>query len=92
MKGLDRIACPALVVHARQDELTSLRSAHYLVERIGVGKRAGQARMVVLEDSYHMHAALFRFVSVFGTSSESECRLKEAELGQHRSGLRHRRN
>ena len=54
MKGLDRIACPALVVHARQDELTSLRSAHYLVERIGVGKRAGQARMVVLEDSYHM--------------------------------------
>jgi len=54
MKSLDRIACPALVVHARQDELTSLRSAHYLVERIGAGKRAGQARMVVLEDSYHM--------------------------------------
>ena len=54
MKSLDRIACAALVVHARQDELTSLRSAHYLVERIGAGKRAGQARMVVLEDSYHM--------------------------------------
>ena len=34
--------CPALVVHARQDELTSLRSAHFLVERIGVGKRAGR--------------------------------------------------
>ncbi|MGC0151743.1 acyl-CoA-binding protein [Chromobacterium vaccinii] len=54
MRGLERIACPTLVVHARQDELTSLRSAHYLVERIGHGKRAGQARMVVLEDSYHM--------------------------------------
>jgi carboxylesterase len=54
MKGLERITCPTLVVHARQDELTSLRSAHYLVEHIGVGKRAGQARMVVLEDSYHM--------------------------------------
>lgn len=54
MKGLERIACPTLVVHAREDELTSLRSAHYLVERIGGGKRAGQARMVVLEDSYHM--------------------------------------
>lgn len=54
MRGLDRIACPTLVVHARQDELTSLRSAHFLVERIGAGKRAGLARMVVLEDSYHM--------------------------------------
>ena len=54
MKGLERIGCPTLVVHARQDELTSLRSAHFLVERIGAGKRAGQARMVVLEDSYHM--------------------------------------
>jgi carboxylesterase len=54
MKGLDRIGCPTLVVHARQDELTSLRSAHFLVEHIGAGTRAGQARMVVLEDSYHM--------------------------------------
>ncbi|GAB3255695.1 acyl-CoA-binding protein [Chitinimonas naiadis] len=54
MKGLDRISCPTLVIHAREDELTSLRSANYLVEHIGGGKRAGQARMVVLEDSYHM--------------------------------------
>ncbi|WP_316149722.1 acyl-CoA-binding protein [Cupriavidus sp. BIC8F] len=42
------------MVHARLDELTSLRSANYLVEQIGQGKRAGQARMLVLEDSYHM--------------------------------------
>lgn len=54
MTGLDRIACPTLVVHAREDELTSLRSATYLVEHIGGRKRAGLARMVVLEDSYHM--------------------------------------
>ena len=54
MTGLERITCPTLVVHARQDELTSLRSANFLVERIGGGKRAGQARMIVLEDSYHM--------------------------------------
>ncbi len=53
-QGLQRIACPTLVVHARLDELTSLRSANYLVEQIGHGKRAGQARMLVLEDSYHM--------------------------------------
>ncbi|HET7095757.1 MAG TPA: acyl-CoA-binding protein [Casimicrobiaceae bacterium] len=56
MKGLDRIGCPTLVVHARLDELTSLRSANFLVEKIGAGRRAGQARMVVLEDSYHMVA------------------------------------
>ncbi len=54
MQGLDKITCPTLVVHAREDELTSLRSATYLVEQIGGGKRAGRARMVVLEDSYHM--------------------------------------
>ena len=55
MKDLKRIACRTLVIHARHDELTSLRSAHYLVEHIDAGgKRAGQARMVVLEDSYHM--------------------------------------
>lgn len=54
MKGLDRIRCPTLVIHAREDELTSLRSANFLVEHIGAGRRAGQARMVVLEDSYHL--------------------------------------
>lgn len=54
MADLDQIVCPTLVVHAREDELTSLRSASYLVERIGGRARAGLARMVVLEDSYHM--------------------------------------
>ena len=54
MRELDRIVCPTLVVQAREDELTSLRSAHFLVERIGSGKRAGQVRMVLLEDSYLM--------------------------------------
>lgn len=54
MKDLDRIACPTLAIHARQDELTSLRSATYLVEHIGAGRRAGQASMVVLENSYHL--------------------------------------
>jgi carboxylesterase len=54
MKGLGRIPCPTLVIHARKDELTSLRSANFLVEHIGGGKRAGQARMVILENSYHL--------------------------------------
>jgi carboxylesterase len=50
MAGAPKIACQTLVVHAREDELTSLRSANFLVEKIG----GGRARMVVLEDSYHM--------------------------------------
>jgi carboxylesterase len=50
MKAAPQIRCPTLVVHAREDELTSLRSANFLVEKIG----GGRARMVVLEDSYHM--------------------------------------
>jgi carboxylesterase len=50
MKGAKDIRCPTLVVHAREDELTSLRSANFLVEKIG----GARARMVVLEDSYHM--------------------------------------
>ena len=50
MKAASHIRCPTLVVHAREDELTSLRSAHFLVESIG----GARARMVILEDSYHM--------------------------------------
>ncbi len=50
MAGAPKIACPTLVVHAREDELTSMRSANFLVEKIG----GARARMVILEDSYHM--------------------------------------
>lgn len=53
-RDLKRIVCPTLIIHSRQDELTSLQSAHFLVERIGAGKHAGQARMVILENSYHL--------------------------------------
>lgn len=50
MTGLDKIRCQTLVIHARHDELTSLRSADYLVRNIG----GDRARMVALENSYHM--------------------------------------
>ncbi|MDA0569643.1 alpha/beta hydrolase [Burkholderia gladioli] len=43
--------CPTLVVHAREDELTSLRSQAFLQETLP------DARSVVLEDSYHMICA-----------------------------------
>jgi len=54
MKNLSEVQCQTLVIHAREDDLTSLRSATFLVEQIGGKKCAGRARMVVLEDSYHM--------------------------------------
>ncbi len=47
---LHRVPCQTLVVHAREDELTSLRSANFIVRGIG----GDRARMVVLENSYHM--------------------------------------
>lgn len=50
MTGLKDMASETLVIHAREDELTSLNSANYLVEQIG----GARARMVVLENSYHM--------------------------------------
>lgn len=47
-RGLDRIACPTLIMHAHEDELTSVRSAHLLHQHI-----AG-SRLVLLDNSYHM--------------------------------------
>lgn len=54
MQDLSKIEAQTLLIHAREDELTSLRSADYLIEKINGRHRAGKARMVVLEDSYHM--------------------------------------
>lgn len=48
LDGARRVACPTLVVHAREDELTSLRSAEFLQANVP------QVRTVVLENSYHM--------------------------------------
>ncbi|MDR6208100.1 alpha/beta hydrolase [Paraburkholderia graminis] len=42
------VACPVLVVHAREDELTSLRSARF------IARQAPNVRVEVLENSYHM--------------------------------------
>jgi carboxylesterase len=39
---------PAMIIHAREDELTSLRSAYYLNRQIHA------SRLLVVEESYHM--------------------------------------
>lgn len=47
---LSRIVSPALLLHAREDEVTSLRSPHFLMKHLG----SRDKRLIVLEDSYHM--------------------------------------
>ena len=47
-RGLDGIGCPTLIMHAHEDELTSVRSAQLLHEAI-----AG-SQLVLLNNSYHM--------------------------------------
>lgn len=47
-KRVRRVSRPALIIHAREDELTSLRSAYFLSKHI----RA--AKLLVVDESYHM--------------------------------------
>jgi carboxylesterase len=47
-QGLDRIACETLIVHAHEDELTSVRSATFLHRHIP------RSTLELLRDSYHM--------------------------------------
>ncbi|AIY41452.1 Esterase/lipase [Collimonas arenae] len=48
LAGAHKISCPTLVVHAREDELTSLKSAEFLQATLP------DTSVVVLENSYHM--------------------------------------
>ncbi|MBZ6078864.1 alpha/beta hydrolase [Microvirga puerhi] len=48
-RALPSVRTPALVVHARHDDMTSLRNANYVASRIG-----GDVEKVILENSYHM--------------------------------------
>jgi carboxylesterase len=48
-KRLPEIRVPALVVHAREDDVTSPRNASYLAARLG-----GYVEKVILDDCYHM--------------------------------------
>ncbi len=50
MQDLPQVVCPTLIVHAREDELTSLKSAYYLEKHL----KGAATRVVVLENSYHM--------------------------------------
>jgi len=49
-KELPRVETPILILHAREDDMVSLKNAQYILDRIGSKDKA----LVVLEDSYHM--------------------------------------
>jgi carboxylesterase len=46
---LPKVRTPTLVMHARDDDMSSLRNANYVVRNIG-----GNVEKVILENSYHM--------------------------------------
>ncbi|WP_343618200.1 alpha/beta fold hydrolase [Ralstonia sp.] len=54
MDGLTRLQCSTLLVHSVDDELTSLKSAQYIRDRINEGQSKRKARLAALSDSYHM--------------------------------------
>jgi carboxylesterase len=48
-KRLPEIQTPTLVLHAREDDVTSIKNASYIAARIG-----GRVEKILLENSYHM--------------------------------------
>lgn len=48
-RNLHTVTCPTLIIHAEEDEITSLKSARYIARRLG-----GPSQLIILNDSYHM--------------------------------------
>lgn len=49
-KELPEVKVPVLILHAKEDDMTSIRNAKYVMEHIGSSDKT----LVSLEDSYHM--------------------------------------
>ncbi len=49
-KELPSIRCPILILHAKDDDMVSIRNARYLLTHIGSKDKS----LSVLDDSYHM--------------------------------------
>ena len=47
---LPQVTAPALILHAEEDDVSNLRSAHYVADHIGSEK----VESIILHDSYHM--------------------------------------
>jgi carboxylesterase len=49
-KEMPQVKTPILIMHAKEDDMTSLKNAQYVFRRIGSSDKS----LIVLEDSYHM--------------------------------------
>jgi len=49
-KEFRQVQTPIIIIHAREDDMTSLKNAQYLLKKIG----SPDKNLVVLDDSYHM--------------------------------------
>ena len=49
-KAMPSVTAPALVIHAREDDVASARSAEFVLENIG----SDDVDFILLHDSYHM--------------------------------------
>ncbi|MCU0651767.1 MAG: alpha/beta fold hydrolase [Candidatus Omnitrophica bacterium] len=50
IKELKKVTTPAVIIHAKEDDMTSLKNARFVLDNIGSPNKS----LVVLEDSYHM--------------------------------------
>lgn len=88
---LPTITSPALIVHAREDDISSLSNAFYLQKHLG-----GLVDMVVLDDSYHLvmidrqrDILVSRSIQFIANVLERDARLKS--LAQKRQEVAERR-
>lgn len=49
-KEMSRVKTPIVIIHAKEDDMTSPRNARYVFDRIGSSDKS----LVILENSYHM--------------------------------------
>jgi len=49
-RDIKRVVAPTLLLHAREDEVASPRSAEFVAQNVG----SGEVRKVLFDDSYHM--------------------------------------
>ena len=95
VKGeLGKLRQPALIVHPRDDDMASLKNAHYLQANLG-----GLVDSVILDDSYHMvtldqqrHIVAERSLGFVGRIEAAARRRSDAQQAgrQDRSGHSHR--
>ena len=81
-REMQKINCPALLVHAREDDVASLSNAFYIQRRLG-----GLVDAVILDDSYHLVTIDQQREIVVERSLVLAARLAKPHLHEVASGL-----